>query len=85
MSAQIGEYDPTLLCAAAANILVCSAPSTTLKEAMKCAGFKEVDMESAKYRKRIERLKKRIIPSHPSLVKVHKWVNFISFDSDHWF
>ena len=70
MSVQIGEYDPAVLYAAAANILVYSAPGTTTKEAMKCSGFKEVDMASDTYRKRIERLKKKIMTSYPSQITV---------------
>ena len=58
MSAKIGEYDPTLLSAVTANILVYSAPGTTRKAAMKCAGFKEVYMVSDTYGNFIERLKK---------------------------
>ena len=70
MSVQIGEYDPAVLCAAAVNTLVYSVPGTIMKEVMKCAGFKEVDMASDTYRKRIERLKKKIITSHPSQITV---------------
>ena len=62
----MGEYDPALLCVAAANILMHSAPGTQTKEAMKCAGFKQVDVEYDTYRKRIERLKKKIVASKSS-------------------
>ena len=57
----MGEYDPNLLCIAATNILMQSAPGTQTKEAMKCAGFKQVDIKYDTYRKRIEILKKKIV------------------------
>ena len=41
----MGEYDPALLCAAAANIRMHSASGTQTKEAMKCAWFKQVDIK----------------------------------------
>ena len=57
-SHSMGEYDPALLCFAAANIMLHLAPGTQTKEAMKCSGFKQVDIEYDTYRKRIERLNK---------------------------
>ena len=41
----MGEYDPALLCVAAANILMQFAPGTQAKEEMKCEGFKQVDIK----------------------------------------
>ena len=60
------EYDYVLLCVSAANILVYSAPGTKTKEAMKCAGFKQVDIEYDTYWKHIERLKNKIVVSNSS-------------------
>ena len=60
-SHSMGEYDPNLLCIAPTNILMQSAPGTQTKEAMKCAGFKQVDIKYDTYRKRIEILKKKIV------------------------
>ena len=60
-SHSIGEYDPALLCVAAANILMHSAPGTQTKEAMKRAGFKPVDIKYYTYWKRIERMKNKIV------------------------
>ena len=44
------DYDPSLLYVAAANILMHSSPGTKTKEAMKCAGFKQVDIEYDTYK-----------------------------------
>ena len=66
----MGEYDPALLCVAAANILMHSAPGTQTKEAMKCAGFKKVDIKYDTYRKRIEILKKKMVASNLSKIVV---------------
>ena len=62
----IGEYDPALLRVATANVLMHSAPGTQTKDAMKCAGFKQVDIKYDTYRKRIERPKKKIVVSNSS-------------------
>ena len=69
----MGEYDPALLCVATANILMHSAPGTQTKEAMKCAGFKQVDIEYDTHRKRIERLKKKIVASNSSQIVVREF------------
>ena len=50
----MGEYDHALPCVAAANILMHSAPGTQTKEAMKCAGFNQVDIEYDAYLLKIE-------------------------------
>ena len=57
----MGEYDPTLLCVAVANILMHLAPGTQTKEAMKCAEFKKIDIKYDTYQNCIERLKKKIV------------------------
>ena len=44
----MGEYDPALLCFAAANILMHLSPGTQTNKAIKCAGFKQVDIEYEK-------------------------------------
>ena len=41
----MGEYDTDLLCVDAFNILMQFDTGTQTKEAMKCAGFKQVDIE----------------------------------------
>ena len=43
-SHSMGEYDPDLLCVAAANILMHSAPGTQTKEGLKREGFNQVDI-----------------------------------------
>ena len=47
-SHSMGEYDPALLCFAAANILMHLSPGTQTNKAIKCAGFKQVDIEYEK-------------------------------------
>ena len=66
----MGEYDPALLFVATANILMHSAPGTQTNEAMKCAGFKQVDIEYDAYRERIEIPKKKILASNSSQIIV---------------
>ena len=66
----MGEYDPALLFVAASNILIHLAPETQTKEAIKCAGFNQVDIEHDTYLKRIERLKKKIVASNSSQIVV---------------
>ena len=81
----MGEYDTALICVAAVNMLMHSAPGTQTKEAMKCARFKQVDIKYDTYRRHIERLKKKkvasksyhivfrdgsIVASHPSQIVV---------------
>ena len=65
-SHSMGEYDPALLYVAAANILMQSAPGTKTKEDMKCAGFKQFEIEYDTCQKRIERLKKKIVGPNSS-------------------
>ena len=80
----MGEYDPALLFGAAANILMHSDPGTHTKETTKCAGFKKVDIKYDTYRKRIERLKKKIVTSnlyqivirYVSIVASYPWLHF---------
>ena len=48
-SHSMGEYDPALLCVVASNILMHSAPGTQTNEAMKCAVFKQFDIEYDPY------------------------------------
>ena len=60
----MGDYDPALLFVAAANILMHSDPGTQIKKAMKCAGFKQVDIEYDTYQNIIDRLKKKIVASN---------------------
>ena len=43
-SHSMSEYDYALLCVAAANILMHSAPGAQTKGAMKCAEFKQVEI-----------------------------------------
>ena len=57
----MGENYPTLLFVDAANILMHSAPGTQTKEMMKCAGFKQVDINYDTYQKRVDKLKKKIV------------------------
>ena len=47
-----------------------SVPGTQTKEAMKCEGFKQADTEYDTYRKRIERLKKKIMTLNSSQIVV---------------
>ena len=60
-SHSMGEYDTDLLCVAAANILMHLDPGIQTKEVIKCAGFKQVDIEYDTCQKRIARLKKKIV------------------------
>ena len=64
------EYNPALIFVAASNMLMYSDPGTQTKEAMKCVGFKQVDIEYDTYRKRIEILKKKIVASNSSQIVV---------------
>ena len=78
------EYNPLALCDAAANILILSAPGTKTKAAMSIAGFKSGDMLE-RYRKRIER-KKRKLETHrpvsrPDMIEI----NTLSTESDSTF
>ena len=68
----MSSYDPTLLCDAAAKILMYSAPGTKTKVAMEVAGFQKLDNEYEKYRKRIERKRNRLMALHPSSIIVHE-------------
>ena len=43
------KYDTALLCVAIDKILMHSAPGTQTKEAIKCAGLKQVDIEYDTY------------------------------------
>ena len=70
LSHPMGEYDPALLCVAASKIMMHSAPRTQTKEAMKCAGFKQVDIEYDTYQKCIEIPKKKIVASNSSQIVV---------------
>ena len=47
-----------------------SATGTQTKEAMKCAGFKQVEIKYDTYQKCIERLKKKIVASKSSQIVV---------------
>ena len=47
-----------------------SATGTQTKEAMKCAGFKQVDIKYYTYQNRIDRLKKKIVASSSSQIVV---------------
>ena len=67
-SHSMGDYDPALLCVAAANTLMHSDPGTQTKETMKCAGFKKVDIRYDTHRKCMERLKKKIVASNSSQI-----------------
>ena len=60
-SHSMGDYGPDLFCVSTDNIMMQSAPGTQTKEAMKCAGFKKVDIKYDTYRKRIEILKKKMV------------------------
>ena len=66
----MGEYDPDLLCIAATNILMQSAPGTQTKEEMKCAGLKKIYIKYDTYQKRIDILKKKIVASKSSQIVV---------------
>ena len=66
----MGEYDLSLLCVAASNILMHLDLGKQTKETMKCAGFKKVDIKYDTYRKRIEILKKKIVASNSSQIVV---------------
>ena len=66
----MGEYDPALLFVAADNILMHLSPGTQTKEALKCAGFKQVYIEYDTHRKHIERLKKKRVASNLSQILV---------------
>ena len=69
-SHSMGEYDPTLLCVAIANILIHLAPRTQTNGVMKCEGFKQVDIEYDTCWKCIERPKKKIVASKSSQIVV---------------
>ena len=66
----MGEYDTALLCVTAANILMHSDPGTQTKEAMNCAGFKQVDTKYDTYQKRVDRMKKELVASNLSQIVV---------------
>ena len=68
----MSSYDPILLCDAAAKILMHSAPGTKTKVAMEVAGFRKLEDEYERYRKRIERKRNRLMALHPSDIIVHK-------------
>ena len=69
-SHSMGEYAPTLLCVATANILMHLGPGTQTKEDMECAGFKQVDIDYYAYQKCIEILEKKIVASNSSQIVV---------------
>ena len=71
----MGEYDHALPCVAAANIMMHSFPGTQTKEAMKCAGIKQVDIKYDTCIKRIKRLKKKIVASNLSQIVVRDGSN----------
>lgn len=68
----MSSYDPILLCDAAAKILMHSAPGTKTKVAMEVAGFRKLEDEYERYRKRIERKRNRLMALHPSDIIVHE-------------
>ena len=83
MSAPIGQYDPMLLCVAATNILVYSAPDSKTKEAMRYTGLNQCDIAPDTYQKIIDKSKMKKLTPH--LSHIEGLIDFLSFNSDNLF